>query len=852
MAQYTTTESGEAIFYTSGSPSTTYPDDTFQNVFGPVLLPRIYGRDLTALEIGSSGKIVITINDAHSFDFSNANNGTLTYLQGRNQNAFKIAPADAAETTALGDFTTHNESNYQVMHTSNANGFHFSNDVRVQGNAALQSDLDVALNTRLQGTLGVLSATSLSNTLHVEGNVDFSNDFQVNGAVSFSNTLHVDGAVDFSNDLLVRSNVRIQEDLDVDVDTRLQGTLGVLGAASLSNTLHVQGDVDFSNDLLVRSNVRIQEDLDVDADTRLIGTLGVLSAVSFSNTLHVQGDVDFSNDLLVRSNVRIQEDLDVDVNTRLQGTLGVLSGVSLSNTLHVQGDVDFSNDLTVQSNVTINGYLTVNDGVILNSNLLVEGPGLLIPRGDTASRPSPPQQGFIRYNTETSQFEGFGAAYTWGTLGGVIDVDQDTFVSAEDGAGTNDDNLRFFTAGLRRMVIQSNGDIRIDSNLQIEGRLDVTDKASFSNQTEMLDTLTLRSNLIVDGPADFNNTLNVDGAATLQSTLGVLGAASFSNTLYVEGVTTLSNDVIMNNELLVKQAAEFSNDVTIHGTTTLLGPVSFDSSATFKGDITGSNNLYIVGDSYLYSNVYISSNLDVKQFASFSNDVRITGSLTVDTNELIKGTLTVQQATVLSNQLLVKQDAMFEQNVGVEGDLTVDPLNILYVNTIQSDGNGSTELNITASTVKIHGNLDVTGTVNTVNSTEINVEDKLVTLSYSESNLVDGIVSNDGAGIRVFGLPDTVDPSFSNNAFYEKSIRWNYGVNGVESLRTSNLDAESFWEVMGGSLRITTHKDTSGSNYVSYGFRINQNDELEFIKAYSVNNNVQYKRIAKFGVMLGM
>ena len=62
-------------------------------------------------------------------------------------------------------------------------------------------------------------------------------------------------------------------------------------------------------------------------------------------------------------------------------------------------------------------------------------------------------QGYIRYNAETSQFEGYGAGGAWGSLGGVTDVDQDTFVSAENAAGEDNDELKFFTAGSERMVI---------------------------------------------------------------------------------------------------------------------------------------------------------------------------------------------------------------------------------------------------------------------------------------------------------------------------------------------------------------------------------------------------------------
>ena len=83
-----------------------------------------------------------------------------------------------------------------------------------------------------------------------------------------------------------------------------------------------------------------------------------------------------------------------------------------------------------------------------------------IPKGTTAQRPAATtttQQGYIRYNTTTSQFEGFGAGNSWGSLGGVMDIDQDTYISPETAPGDDDDTLRFFTGGLERTRINDSG-----------------------------------------------------------------------------------------------------------------------------------------------------------------------------------------------------------------------------------------------------------------------------------------------------------------------------------------------------------------------------------------------------------
>ena len=55
----------------------------------------------------------------------------------------------------------------------------------------------------------------------------------------------------------------------------------------------------------------------------------------------------------------------------------------------------------------------------------------------------------IRYNTTTDQFEGYGAGNVWGSLGGVKDIDQDTYITVSDGT-TDTDEIKFWTAKQRK------------------------------------------------------------------------------------------------------------------------------------------------------------------------------------------------------------------------------------------------------------------------------------------------------------------------------------------------------------------------------------------------------------------
>ena len=113
-----------------------------------------------------------------------------------------------------------------------------------------------------------------------------------------------------------------------------------------------------------------------------------------------------------------------------------------------------------------------------------------IPKGTTSQRPTAnaaAHKGYIRYNTTTNQFEGFGAGNSWGSLGGVIDVDQDTYVSAETSANTDNDELKFFTAGQERAIIKSDGKMGIGTTTPNE-KLDVNGALYLRNVSALTTT----------------------------------------------------------------------------------------------------------------------------------------------------------------------------------------------------------------------------------------------------------------------------------------------------------------------------------------------------------------------------
>jgi hypothetical protein len=155
-----------------------------------------------------------------------------------------------------------------------------------------------------------------------------------------------------------------------------------------------------------------------------------------------------------------------------------LQGAVTAGALAVTGESLLRLGVTAGS-LNVTGESTLHNNVTMGSNVVVVGPAFQIPYGDVAARPVAPQDGYIRYNTEYSSFEGYGAGDSWGSLGGVIDIAQTTKILASASPNVTDGNLYFYTVGTERMRVNSAGNIGIHTStptntLDVVGTLGVT------------------------------------------------------------------------------------------------------------------------------------------------------------------------------------------------------------------------------------------------------------------------------------------------------------------------------------------------------------------------------------------
>ena len=108
--------------------------------------------------------------------------------------------------------------------------------------------------------------------------------------------------------------------------------------------------------------------------------------------------------------------------------------------------------------LTVNNGTTVPTGYNDGGTYTVNNPKTYTSLTGTVV--TPPEEGLIRFNTETKIFEGY-ANNAWGALGGVMDLDQDTYVQTESVAGADEDTLSFYTAGVKRVSINNTGKLAL-------------------------------------------------------------------------------------------------------------------------------------------------------------------------------------------------------------------------------------------------------------------------------------------------------------------------------------------------------------------------------------------------------
>jgi plastocyanin len=230
---------------------------------------------------------------------------------------------------------------------------------------------------------------------------------------------------------------------------------------------------------------------------------------------------------------------DLDVLTVPTAVIGAGIGFELTiDTTTTTEEVAISKDdgsitskslaITTTTGIDINGDLSINNTSVFRTTagnlqlttqsgsfVQVTGTGaLLVPSGTTAQRPGNALAGAIRYNTSESRFEGFNGSF-FVSLGGVRDVDGNTYISAELNPGDNDNILRFVNDDVQSMQVEQNKiTLQSINNLEVTNLIGVTEWEAGASVTAPADPINDPPVLIYFG----TNVYSVDSTGTFDAT----------------------------------------------------------------------------------------------------------------------------------------------------------------------------------------------------------------------------------------------------------------------------------------------------------------------------------------------
>lgn len=246
---------------------------------------------------------------------------------------------------------------------------------------------------------------------------------------------------------------------------------------------------------------------------------------TFSNGVEI-----FSEDNNVGLNVT-QPRRTMDIN----GDFGIIGNIYI-------GTTSFESNASKISLNTTNPLTSVH----INST-----DAIVIPVGNNAQRVD--VTGAIRYNNEASTFEGYNG--NWFALGGVIDQDKDTYISAEINGGDND-QLKFYTLGSERLMIDIDGDTTIKNNIIIDGNLVIGSTSAVNGKIEIVGNIGSKS-------ITTNSYLKSTTSGTF---IGISGASTNNSfSLYADGkIAALEFNAI--SDIRVKEIQnerDIKNDLNI-------------------------------------------------------------------------------------------------------------------------------------------------------------------------------------------------------------------------------------------------------------------------------------------------
>jgi hypothetical protein len=420
-------------------------------------------------------------------------------------------------------------------------------------------------------------------------------------------------------------------------------------------------------------------------------------------------------------------------NTMVVGPDGTTNG---SATFVVSGTAN------ITGNTVVGGSLTVTGTSSYTGNVAFDGTTLFVDSvndrvGILTTAPNAPLQVNGAANVEgVAKF-----ANTLAVTGAATFANTVTLTSAVGFAANVafDTNVLFVDAVNNRVGM---GTIAPDATLNVNGTANIAGNTQISADLVVTQNTAIQSSLLVTKSASFSNTANIAGAVTHSNTLLQTGAATLANTIAVTGNATFSN--LMH----VVGAADFANTIDVTGAADFANTLDVTGIASFTSNVAVDTDTLFVDVVNNRVGVLTStpdSGLHVNGTANVAGNTTIVGRLTTVANVIMSNTLSVTGNATFSNTVNIVGAASLDSTLTVAANVNVDS-GVLFVDTINNrvgindttpdvafavSGDAVVSANLTANNILINadatiqGNLNVNGTLTTIDTVNLVVEDPL-------------------------------------------------------------------------------------------------------------------------------
>jgi len=529
---------------------------------------------------------------------------------------------------------------------------------------------------------------------------------------------------------------------------------------TVNSTRFSNNNFTFENDVMKMT--------DINTDYRFEITPGGTGEFFFNKGVHIEGDLTLPGGTINATNARLTVTSLAAANYASDIIPDVDMAYDIGHTTSMFKEAFIGTINTEEFRIFQNRISTTNSSADIEiapsgtgQVRIIGASALVLPIGGDGVRPLG-EVGQVRFNTDTNQYEGYNGV-AWSSLGGVRDVDGDTYILPETSPGANENTLYFYGGGVELARLNNQGfqgGILVDGNLRIEGNL-IRTTASNSD-----------IDILVNGTGNIN--LEADTNVT-----GVLNASNWvtSPRMFVTGeLTNRLAYIDFQNEIQTSDNLQFDDtELVVNVPTQLNGNTTVDGILNVTANLNVpevfTDFLTVAEDSYFLKNVYFD------QIGVFGT--RIT---TLDTNAPL-------QLDAAGNGRVVSMS-----NMTVEGELFIQ--GDLY-------GSQTTQnvFNTTATTVNAFGQATNISFGNAAGTTRFN--SNAGSLAYNSGAVVIGGGLGVGENINVFGdlavEGGSINTAQQNFDLLRDNIQFLRAFNSAISISFGAVNGQTVFESLDGS-----------------------------------------------------